>query len=261
MFSDDQRINISAGDSASFYVYTTNKLSYQFSNTWEEGSTVTDNGSLRLFAGIALAYGKWEDGCGAASLQQDGRCIFAPRVFSGVLEYTSSTVTAPIIPTIEFRTLDQKSVTDNHGRGLMFNVRAKADIVIEGFDILSRTHAVSNVLIYTRGGGFHDTALSNSHDGFALLYEGNIPDQEGKLFMLDDFKQNVRISRGDTQTFYVYSQKGLMYEIGNQLGLAYAEDDSIVIHEGRVTKRWFRKPRHGSGKWAGTIRYVTSPSQ
>jgi len=87
VFSDDQSLNVTAGDSVSFYVYTPKKLTYQFSNAWEEGSAVTDDGSLRLFAGAALAYGKWEEGCGGASPQQGGQCIFRPRVFSGVLEY------------------------------------------------------------------------------------------------------------------------------------------------------------------------------
>ena len=92
-FLDDQVVTIPAGESASFYVYTTNKLSYQNSLTWSEGDAVADDGSLRLYAGIGLAYGKWEEGCGVASPQGDGECKFGPRVFSGLLEYSSPSTT------------------------------------------------------------------------------------------------------------------------------------------------------------------------
>lgn len=255
VFPGDKRINISTGNSASFYVYTTKNVIYQSRKTWVEGSIVTDDGSLQLFAGIALAYGKWEEGCGAASPQNNGQCLFSPRVFSGVLEYTPLTDTASIIPAIEFRTLNSKSARNSNGNGFMFTIRAKTDIVIQGFNILSRRYAFSNALIYTRSGGFNNTAFGNGDHGFTLLYEGTVPYKRGKGSVLDDFKQNVRISGGETQTFYVFSQKGLMYGNGHELGSAYSEDNSIIIYEGQATKAWFRTPSDESGKWAGTIRY------
>lgn len=137
----------------------------------------------------------------------------------------------------------------------MFTIRAKTDIVIQGFNILSRRYAFSNALIYTRSGGFNNTAFGNGDHGFTLLYEGTVPYKRGKGSVLDDFKQNVRISGGETQTFYVFSQKGLMYGNGHELGSAYSEDNSIIIYEGQATKAWFRTPSDESGKWAGTIRY------
>lgn len=136
----------------------------------------------------------------------------------------------------------------------MFTIRAKRDIVIKGFNIFARPHAVSNVLVYTRSGTFDDTWLSNSDDSFILLYSGSIPDQQSKQHRLDDFKQSVRITGGETQTFYVFSQEFLMHGHGDELGSAYNEDSSIVIYEGRVTTRWFRKLA-GIGTWAGKIRY------
>lgn len=254
-FSDNQRVNIPAGESASFYVYTTKNLFYQFSRTWSEGATVIEDEWMKLLAGVALAYGKWEEGCDAASPRPDGQCVFAPRVFSGALEYSSWTATAPID---EFQTLSRINANNRNGRGLMFTIRAKRNIVIKGFNIFARTHAVSNVLIYTRAGGFNDTSFGDSRDsidGFTLLYEGSIPNQGRKLFVLDDFKQNVRVAKRETQTFYVFNQEGLIRGDGYKLGSVYNENSSIVIYEGRVTRGFFRKPRKGSGKWAGTIRY------
>lgn len=257
-FSDNQRVNIPAGGFASFYVYTTKNLSYQFSKTWSEGTTVVEDEWMKLFAGVALAYGKWEQGCGAASPLQDGQCVFAPRVFSGVFEYIPWTVTAPIH---ELQTLNRNELISNKGRGLMFTIRAKRNIVIQGFDIFARAHAAINILVYTRGGGFNDTTFeqwqtnTGSHDDFTLLYDGSIPNQGSSLFVLDDFKQNVRVTEGQTQTFYVFSQEGLKVGYGSELGSIYSEDSSIVIYEGRATKRFFERPRQGSWKWAGTIRY------
>ena len=87
-FMDGQEVTIPAGELQSFYVYTPKKLSYQYIDTWQEGNAVMDDGSLRLYAGMALAYGKWTEGCGEPSPQENGQCAFAPRVFSGVLHYS-----------------------------------------------------------------------------------------------------------------------------------------------------------------------------
>ena len=81
-FIDEHKVNIPAGDTASFYVYTTQNLSYQYSEMWTEGNAILEDDNLRLFAGVALAYGKWEEGC------VNEQCMFAPRVFSGMLEYS-----------------------------------------------------------------------------------------------------------------------------------------------------------------------------
>merc|ERR1739845_301904 len=108
----------------------------------------------------------------------------------------------------------------------MFPIRAKNDIVIQGFDIITKRNAVTtaakDTLIYTRSGGFNETSLFNKGDGFTLLYEDRIPDQESELLKLGGFKQNVRISGGETQMFYVFSRRGLLYANGGELGAAYS---------------------------------------
>ena len=95
-FKGGQRIDIPAGGSASFYVYTTEKLSYQYQNDWVEGKAVTDDGSVQLLAGTAFAYGKWKNGCSpGVSPQPNSQCVFSPRVFSGLVEYERSVVATP----------------------------------------------------------------------------------------------------------------------------------------------------------------------
>ena len=86
-FIDNYSVDIAKGESASFYVYTENKLAYQYRSNWNEGEFVLDDGNLKLFAGVALAYGKWEQGC-AVSPQPNKQCLFSPRVFSGLLGYS-----------------------------------------------------------------------------------------------------------------------------------------------------------------------------
>jgi len=136
----------------------------------------------------------------------------------------------------------------------MFTLQAKQNIVIEGMDIVAKTNTASDVSIYTQSGSYNDKSLT-SDDGWTLLYDGSIPDQESKLYELYDFSEGVSIAAGQIQSFYVYSRKGLVYTGSDEEGTAYGEDSSIIIHEGRLTKKRFRKPLHGSGKWAGIIRY------
>ncbi len=57
-FLHGRTVDVPAGQSAPFYVYTTETLSYQHNNAHVEGIVVADDGNLMLKAGIALAYGK-----------------------------------------------------------------------------------------------------------------------------------------------------------------------------------------------------------
>lgn len=82
-----QEVKVLAGESVSFYVYTTSKLRYQYRDAWKDGDALLHDSNLKLYAGIALAYGKWKQGCGAAS-PDNGHCIYTPRVFSGFIEYS-----------------------------------------------------------------------------------------------------------------------------------------------------------------------------
>jgi len=123
----------------------------------------------------------------------------------------------------------------------------------------------SEVHIYTRNGIYTENSLTNSDDGWTLLYEGKIPEQQNKLVDLDDFGQGLRLAAGEVRSFYVFSRKGLFYTDGEGAmafpdpyiteGTPYAEDSSIVIYEGRGTKGLFRRPLETSGKWAGILRY------
>ena len=85
-FSDT--VAVAAYSFVSFYVYNPEKLTYQYIDTYREGAVVVEEESLEVYAGVALAYGKWTGGCGGP--QPDGKCLFAPRAFSGAIEYSLS---------------------------------------------------------------------------------------------------------------------------------------------------------------------------
>lgn len=136
----------------------------------------------------------------------------------------------------------------------MFKVEAKQDVVITGFNVVSKKDTANDVMIYTRLGSYEGEPLRQN--GWKPIFQGNIPNQQNKLSKLDDFNEPVTIIAGDTQSFYVYSSKGLMYTLGDKEGKAYADNDALVMYEGKVTSNEFRRP-NGSGMWAGVIKYHT----
>ena len=75
-FTNNTRVIIAAGDVQSFYVYSPSNLAYRHEDAYEEGDLVLSDSSLQFYAGIAVAYGKFDEG------QR-----FSPREFSGILRY------------------------------------------------------------------------------------------------------------------------------------------------------------------------------
>ena len=285
-FIDNQRVNISRGQKQSFYVYATENLSYQYDATWTEGNAVIENDNLRLFAGVALAYGKWEEGCVPGRGLQ-GQCLFSPRVFSGSLEYslpsaadastttsstsitttsttststtttpeTTTTTSSPLDEVVEFATPNQQSAQSS-AKGVVFTVEAMQNIAIKGVDIITQRNADSEIYVYEYDGSYMGKPLQS--DEWTLVHQQTILGRSNELVRLDDFEESIGVEAGGAKSFYVYNKKGLMYAPGSNEGLAYANDNSIVVHEGRVMKGFFRRVTSVSGQWAGAIRYGTA---
>ena len=74
-------IHIQKGARTSFYIVSPGKIQSTESNV-KQGRAITQNDSLMLFAGTALDYGRWENGC--ANGQQ---CMFPARTFEGTVGY------------------------------------------------------------------------------------------------------------------------------------------------------------------------------
>jgi len=165
---------------------------------------------------------------------------------------TTTSTTTSIVYISRFTTPNSRKGAQDTGKGLMFTIQAQQDIVITGLDVRAARNTAGSVLIYTRSGSYEGKPLK-ADDWTALPYDSP-PNQQGKVVTLGDFRDEVRISAGQIQSFFVYSRRGLLYERSDNEGQAYGNDNAIIIREGSVTKSLFRRPS-GIGKWAGTMRY------
>lgn len=123
----------------------------------------------------------------------------------------------------------------------------------------------SDVTIFTKRGIYYDGNSASPMetvlraDEWQQVYHGIIPTQLRKLVTLYDFNAGVDIGAGQTQSFYVFVNLGMLYTEGNTadapIGVV-AEDDTIVIHEGQVMRGLFQNVAY-RGKWGGVMRYRT----
>ena len=137
----------------------------------------------------------------------------------------------------------------------MFTIQAKKDLTLTGLTIVTRKNSASEVFVFTRDGAYVDKQEPMQSDQWRQVYKGKIPSQKNRAVELGDFfNGGLKINAGETQSIYVYSRIGLMYTPSDNEGSSYADDDALVINEGRVTKGMFRRV-NGNGKWAGILRY------
>ena len=156
---------------------------------------------------------------------------------------------------VEFATPNQQSAQSS-AKGVVFTVEAMQNIAIKGVDIITQRNADSEIFVYEYDGSYVGKPLQS--DEWTLVHQQTISGQSNELVRLDDFEESIGVEAGGTKSFYVYSKKGLMYAPGSYEGAAYANDNSIVVHEGRVMKGFFRRVTSVSGQWAGAIRYETA---
>lgn len=73
-FTNNTKVIIAKDQVQSFYVYSASNMAYRQDSGIEEGDYVTGDHSLNFYAGIAVAFGKFDSG------QR-----YSPREFSGIL--------------------------------------------------------------------------------------------------------------------------------------------------------------------------------
>ena len=140
----------------------------------------------------------------------------------------------------------------------MFKVKALNDIVITSFDINTMFRVVGEVKVYTRSGDY--SGYESVGIGWDLIYDNTSLQMNGrgKPTELDDVMP-VRLSRGEYQSFYVWSEEKLVYKRGTQEGAPYVSDDNLVIYEGIGLPGLFGGLRRFSPRvWSGTIHYIVS---
>ncbi len=74
-------VYIQQGITASFYIVTPGMI-ISVDSSVKEGKVIAQNDAIKLFSGIALAYGQWEEGC-----MNGWQCIFPGRSFEGIIGY------------------------------------------------------------------------------------------------------------------------------------------------------------------------------
>ena len=128
--------------------------------------------------------------------------------------------------------MQTKVLFDGYGsHGNMFKVEALKDVFITSFDIHTLNTGVGAVQVYTRQGDY--TGYESSSGGWELIYDRSI-DQQGRntLTQLGSLSTPIKILRGSFQSFYIWAERKLVYNIGTSEGSVYASDDSLVFFEG-----------------------------
>lgn len=164
------------------------------------------------------------------------------------------------------RSLETNSHGNSHASGYMFSVTASVfgEVHIRSLDVVGKKEGSDQCEVYTRPGDFNGYeedasawALVLENDDVALLR--SVPSSLGEL------DKEVLIPAGSKQSFYIFCARGmLMYrKIDNKNnyaedGAVYA-DQSVVIHDGVVTKKLFDHVE-GNGKYSGGLRYYESAS-
>lgn len=171
---------------------------------------------------------------------------------------TTSTISSNAVANInmhQLSTINQGSNLSAHsGKGIMFTIYAKQEVVIRGFDIKAKRKAGGNrVEIFTLDSDYEGQPIIANE--WKLLYDGILPVQRRKVFKLADFEEELIIPAGMTQSFYIYTEKGLMYSATSEgEGEVYGNDGLITIHKGSVTMQRF-SDQIGTGLWLGVVRY------
>lgn len=135
----------------------------------------------------------------------------------------------------------------------MFSIYAKQNVVIRGFDIKAKRKAGGNrVEIFTIDSDYEGKPIKANE--WKLLYDGILPIQRRNVFKLVDFEEELIIPAGMTQSFYIYTEKGLKYSASEADGEVYGNDGVITIRKGSVTMQKFTD-QIGMGLWLGVVRY------
>ena len=138
--------------------------------------------------------------------------------------------------------------------GSMFSIKALRDLSVSSIVVNAMSRGEGRVKVYTRPGSYSGHELNS--DGWELIY--NNPTLEhnrrGKQTELGNFDNAVVISSGSTQSFFITSTKGLVYQAGTTEGAEYANDESMVVYEGVGTTDEFAGAIYGPRVFGGIVR-------
>lgn len=114
--------------------------------------------------------------------------------------------------------------------GTMFYVEAMRDIELSSFDFYSAVVTTGEVQIYTRPGQYNGYEIDEA--GWSLVYDNPSLTMNGRSTptLLGDI--GVRIRKGSSQSFFIYTPTKLMYAPGSVEGSLFSYDESVKLYEG-----------------------------
>ena len=142
-------------------------------------------------------------------------------------------------------------MSSNSG-GVMFTLTATEDISVASFDILVKTDGSDSVMVFTRQGSFESYEFND--DGWELVFNNNVEANKNELTNIGELDQAVSIAAGQTQAFYIWAKKELLYEAGNSPGETFATDGTVSIQQGTALKKAFQQVV-GNAKYSGGVWY------
>jgi hypothetical protein len=234
-------IAMSAGSTRAFYVtLTTTGMRYTNGNSATASSPYVEDANLQIFQGTGNTY-------------PFNKTNF-PRIWNGAIKYASA-------PTLSlFTTLAQ----NNGNAGNMFDVKAKTNLRIIGFDLhLNNTGINYNVKVFTKTGSYGGFETNSLVWGTPIL-DVPVSNSEvrgvGNLTSLPLLGSPITMSAGSTRAFYItLTTTGMRYTNGNTATASspYTEDLNLQIFQGTGNSYPFNKttfPR----VWNGVIKYYNT---
>ena len=142
-------------------------------------------------------------------------------------------------------------MSSNSG-GVMFTLQSTKDISVTSFDIILKKDSSDAVMIFTRQGSFESYEFNNN--GWELVFDNNVDANKKELTNIGELDNDVSIAAGETQAFYIWAKKGLLYEAGDSQGETFATDGVVSIQQGTALKKEFQQ-EVGSAKYSGGVWY------
>lgn len=134
----------------------------------------------------------------------------------------------------------------------MFTLQSTKDISVTSFDIILKKDSSDAVMIFTRQGSFESYEFNNN--GWELVFDNNVDANKKELTNIGELDNDVSIAAGETQAFYIWAKKGLLYEAGDSQGETFATDGVVSIQQGTALKKEFQQ-EVGSAKYSGGVWY------
>jgi hypothetical protein len=138
-------------------------------------------------------------------------------------------------------------------KGFMFTITAEANLSIKSFELVGSKDGGGDVMIYTRQGSYE--GYEKNSNGWTLILDGTINLKKNVPVYAGDFISDVRIARGSTVSFYVWSKKAMIFERRNDEGSVFKSDGSLTVKVGITMDKNLFKPKGIGSVFSGIIRY------